>query len=323
MIFAARGLLVSLAFFAVVYGSLSMVIALAWRAVESRWLARETRTVPSAGVLFGLRIFSFAVSAAIGVFLTFPSFWRMERASLDEDAGTFVMAACALVILAAGVFRVLRDHARTTRAVKEWLPGTAGAEGRSVENSSSEGERAKRELGAVNGAPALMLVGIRRPQVMVSDAAAVLSEDELQVAIRHELAHRRSWDNLKKVLISATPFPGMAGIEKAWRAAAELAADDAAVGNRREALDLAAALIKLSRSAKQSPEPALASGLVCNYSSITVRVERLLEWRAASHGARRTWPWAVLILVAMSVAIASHYGATLVLTHRLTELLVP
>jgi BlaR1 peptidase M56 len=312
LIFAARGLLVSLAFFSVVYGALSMVIALAWRAVESQWSARETRTVPSAGVLFGLRIFSFAISSAIGVFFTFPSFWLMERASLDEDAGTFVMAACALVILGAGVFRVLRDHARTTRALKEWLPGT-GAESGSAETA----------LGAANGAPALMLVGIRRPRVMVSDAAAVLTEDELQVAIRHELGHRRSWDNLKKVLISATPFPGMAGIEKAWRAAAELAADDAAVENCQEALDLAAALIKLSRSAKQSPEPALASGLVCNYSSIAARVERLLAWRAAAHRARRTWPWAVLILVAMSAAIASHYGATLVLTHRLTELLVP
>jgi beta-lactamase regulating signal transducer with metallopeptidase domain len=202
--------------------------------------------------------------------------------------------------------------------VKEWLPDTDR-----VESRIAEGWSLKPVLGEAKGAPALMLVGIRRPQVMMSDAAAVLTEDELQVAIRHELAHRRSWDNLKKVLISATPFPGMAGVEKAWRAAAELAADDAAVGNRREALDLAAALIKLSRSAKQSPEPALASGLVCNYSSITARVERLLAWRAAAHGARRTWPWAVLILVAMSVAIVSHYGATLVLTHRLTELLVP
>jgi Zn-dependent protease with chaperone function len=317
--FVARGLLVSLAFFAVVYGSLSTAIALAWRAVEtSSSLARKTRTVRSADVLFGLRIFSFAVSAAIAVFFTFPSFWLMERASLDEDAGTFVMAACALVMVGAGVFRVLRDHARTARAVREWLPDTGSAK-----SGSTEGASVKPALGAANGAPALMLVGIRRPQVIVSDAAAVLSEDELQVAIRHELGHRRSWDNLKKVLISATPFPGMACIEKAWRAAAELAADDAAVGTRREALDLAAALIKLSRSAKQSPEPALASGLVCNYSSITQRVERLLEWRAAAHRARRTWLWAVLILVAMSAAIASHYDATLVLTHRLTELLVP
>ena len=65
----------------------------------------------------------------------------------------------------------------------------------------------------------------------------------------------RSWDNLKKVLISATPFPGMGSIESAWREAAELAADDAAVTNRQEALDLAAALIKLSRSSQQLPKP--------------------------------------------------------------------
>ena len=57
----------------------------------------------------------------------------------------------------------------------------------------------------------------------------------------------RSRDNLKKALISATPFPGMSGIESAWREASELAADDAAVANRQNALDLAAALIKLSK----------------------------------------------------------------------------
>ena len=91
----------------------------------------------------------------------------------------------------------------------------------------------------------------------------------------------RSWDNLKKVLISATPFPGMSGLESAWREAAELAADDAAVANRQDALNLAAALIKLSRSSKQWSEPALASGLVSGSCSIRLRVGRLLEWRAA------------------------------------------
>ena len=60
-----------------------------------------------------------------------------------------------------------------------------------------------------------MLVGICRPKVMVSDmAAAVLSDNELRVAVRHELGHRHSWDNLKKLLINATPFPGMSRIER-------------------------------------------------------------------------------------------------------------
>jgi hypothetical protein len=309
--FAARGILVCLAFFAVVYCSLSTLVALAWWAASRM---RAERPLRAANLLFGLRMFSLVVAGVITVCFTFPSFWLMERAALDEDAGTFMLAACALVIVSAGAFRVLRDQSRTTHAVKEWLLGTWSADSAAT----------KPALGAANGAPALILVGIRRPQVMVSDAAAsLLSDDELQVAVRHEIGHRRSWDNLKKVLISATPFPGMNGLEKAWRESAELAADDAAVGNRQDALDLAAALIKLSRSPKPSPEPALASGLVCASSSIAVRVERLLEWRAAGHRLRRTWPWTLVVLIGMTVAIASHYGATLVLTHRLTELLVP
>ncbi len=313
MIFAARGLLVSLAFFAVVYCSLSALVALAWGVVSR---TREGDPAGSAGLLFGLRIFSFAVSGVITVCFTFPSFWLMERAAFDEEAGTFLLAACGLVIVGAGAFRVLRDQSSTTRAVREWLLGTW----------SVDSNQTKPVLGAANGAPALILVGIRRPRVMISDAAAsVLSDDELQVAVRHELGHRRSWDNLKKVLISATPFPWMNGLEKSWREAAELAADDAAVENRQEALDLAAALIKLSRSPKTTPEPALASGLVCGASSIAVRVERLLEWRSAGHRLRRSWMWpgTLLVLLTMTVAIASHYDATLVLTHRLTELLVP
>lgn len=159
--------------------------------------------------------------------------------------------------------------------------------------------------------------------MMVSDRATVmLSCHELQIAVRHELGHKRSWDNLKKVFISATPFPGMSGLEDAWREAAELAADDAAVANRQEALNLAAALIKLSRSSQHWQEPALTSGLVSASSSVTLRVERLLAWRKTGRPGRRKWPWA-FCLFAILAGIVSNYGATLALTHRLTEILVP
>lgn len=311
MIFVARGFVVSLAFFAVVYCPLSCLVALGW------WAMKRVRkyAVTSARFLFGLRIFSFAVSTVIAVFFAFPSFWLMERASLDEDARTFILAACGLLIVCAGLFRIARAEARTTRAVTQWLVGTSGID--------SEAETPI--LSAANGAPPLILVGIRRPRVMVSDTAAtVLSEHELQVAIRHELGHMRSWDNLKKALINATPFPGMSSLETAWREAAELAADDAAVGSRQDALDLAAALIKLSRSSKQQwAEPALASGLVCGSSSISLRVKRLLQWRTAGRRFQRTWPWTLLVLLTMIVGIANSYGATLVITHRLTEFFVP
>ncbi len=316
MIFAARGLLVSLAFFATVYCPLSGLVVLAWRSVNlaGRKSVVNSAILSSANFLFGLRIFSFTVSTVVAVFFTFPSFWLMERASLDEDAGTFILTACSLLILSAGLFRVLRAQARTTNAVAQWSLGA-----RSMGSGA-----ATPALSASKGAPALILVGIRRPRVMVSDMAAiVLSDHELKVAVRHELGHKRSWDNLKKVLIGASPFPGMSSLESAWREAAELAADDAAVANRRDALDLAAALIKLSRSSKQWSEPALASELVSGSSSISLRVKRLLGWSRPGRCLQRTWPWTLLVLFPMIVGIASNYGAMLVLTHRLTEFLVP
>jgi beta-lactamase regulating signal transducer with metallopeptidase domain len=159
---------------------------------------------------------------------------------------------------------------------------------------------------------------------MVSDLAAiVLSDDEMQVALRHELGHARAWDNLRKILVSAIPLPGMGGLERAWHEAAELAADDRAVTSREEALDLAAALIKLSRSFRHLPQPVLATELVSGPASINLRVDRLLKWRMAGPTSRHGWPWALPVLLTAIVGIVSNYGAALVLTHRLTELLVP
>ena len=51
----------------------------------------ESHPAGSADFLFGLRMFSFAVSAVITVCFTFPSFWLMEQAAFDEEAGTFFL----------------------------------------------------------------------------------------------------------------------------------------------------------------------------------------------------------------------------------------
>jgi hypothetical protein len=306
--FVARGMVVCLAFFAVMYAILSCLVSGAWRVT----LPLQRRAWDSPGWLFGLRILPFAASALVAVFFTFPSFWLMERKSLDEDAMTFVLAACALGLAGWGMARACKAAQLTSRAIAHWS---------AKPDNPRQTDRAM--LSAAAGAPALMLVGLRRPRIMVSDmATAVLSESELQVAVRHELAHKRAWDNLKKVLINATPFPGMHRLERAWREAAELAADDAAIGSRQDALDLAAALIKLSRSASRWSEPQIASALVCGSSAVDMRVRRLLQWRTRSQ-LQRVWPWALVALLAAAVAIANNYGTALAITHRLTELVVP
>ncbi len=306
--FAARGVIVCLALFAVMYGTLSCLVGAAWSA-RQRLHRRQASSSPS--VLFGIRILPFAVSALFAVFFTLPSFWLMERRSLDEDVTTFLLAACALGLLSVGFVRALRAARLTKRAVVQWLSRSGDGSG-----------AAPFTLNSAAGAPALMLIGVCRPKVMVSDmAAALLSENELRVAVRHELGHKRSWDNLKKLLMNAIPFPGMSGIERAWREAAELAADDSAVETRQDALDLATALLKLSRSANRWTEPEIASALVCGSSAVAMRVQRLLHWRTSARFPR-TWPW-FFVLLLIATAIVSNYGTALLMTHRLTELLVP
>ena len=128
--------------------------------------------------------------------------------------------------------------------------------------------------------PAMIVAGILRPRILVSRAAELeLTAGELEAALNHELAHVRLADNFKKLLMRFVAFPGMRGLEAAWLETIELAADDTAVVTTRDALDLAAALIKLSRMVPEGPTPDLTVALVHRpVSTICLRVERLLAW---------------------------------------------
>lgn len=310
MIFAARGVMVSLAFFAVIYSFLSLLALLAWRGLNT-FSRSKSATV---NVLFGLRVLPFAVSSALALFLAFPSFLLLEAHSMDEDIGTVALSVSALLLLGAGLYRVIAAEAMTRRVVSECL---AGAEG-------LETDAAPSAFVSPQGVLPLMLIGIRMPRVLISEAARdILSEGELRSAVRHEIKHLRSRDNLKKVIFSCIPFPGMARLEREWQEAAELAADQGAVSSRKEALDLAAALIKLSRRFPPQAAPPFATGLVGVNGSVTMRVEALLAWRAAPDAAQNRLRFAIPLALAAILALAANLGPALVLIHSVTERLVP
>lgn len=310
MIFAARGLMVSLAFFSLAYSFLSLLVLLTWRSIScfSRWKPAPVN------LLFGLRVLPFVLSATITLFLALPSFVLMEAHSMDEDLGTFVLSVSAALFLGAGLYQVMASAAKTRRVVAECLEGARGL--------TAEG--ATSALVSPRSMLPLMLIGIRIPKVLISEAARdVLSEGELRAAVRHEIEHSRSRDNLKKVILSCMPFPGMAGLERTWQEAAELAADNGAVSSREEALDLAAALIKLSRRFPPQPAPAFATGLVNVPNSVATRVEHLLAWKEDSDPAHNRWRYAVPLALAGVLGLAAKLGPVLVLMHSLTERLVP
>jgi Zn-dependent protease with chaperone function len=315
--FALRGIAVSLTFFVLLYCMLSTVVAVAWRSLSL--LRAKERSL--AGLLFAVRVLPLMASAVITFAFVVPSFQLLEPRSINSDEGIGAMplalGVCALLLIAYGCFRVMTAQTRTSRVVGRWLEGArplnvdAGAQ--TVTFCS------RRE------APPLTLVGVRRPRVLVSESTvALLSHDELEIALKHELAHMRSRDNLKKLVFRFCPFPGMAKLESAWSQTAEMAADDAAVSNLNDAVDLAAALVKLCRLVPVGAAPVCTVGFVTG--SISARVARLLAWNESGAGKARHLrirPWYVIppVLASLSLVFVS-YGPTLVLTHKVTEWLV-
>jgi len=176
-------------------------------------------------------------------------------------------------------------------------------------------------LQAKRGMPPLLLYGVSAPKVLVSQAAvALLSHDELRVAVQHEIGHMRSRDNLKKLILHGASFPGMARLERAWQEAAEFAADAAAVSNHNDAVDLATALIKLCDSLPLREAPAFTTGLVNLSALVKPRVQRLLAWREASSTAvQRYWQYCLPLALVCTPYIVAHYGQALLFTHRATE----
>jgi hypothetical protein len=104
-----------------------------------------------------------------------------------------------------------------------------------------------------------------------------------------------------------------------------MAADDGAVSSASEALDLAAAVIKLSRLAPLKPAAELTTALVHSPAeSVNARVERLLAWTEPRQSAAREYSWAYVLTTAAAVVVTLGltYSELLVRVHAATEWLV-
>jgi hypothetical protein len=319
--FALRGITVSLTFFVVIYCLLSLLVAVAWRALSwrafpSRSMLLRTRSERNlANMLFGLRILPMVASTVITLGLVVPSFQLLEPRSIEEDLGPMplVLGLCALLLIACGIFRVVTAQTRTFRLVARWMDG---ANPLTVEIDAAT-FRSKRDV------PPLTLVGVCKPKILVAESTiSLLKHEELRIALKHEVGHLRSRDNLRKLVFRFAPFPGMVELEGAWSHAAELAADDAAVSNPSDAVDLASALVKLSRFLPVEAAPACTVGFVTG--SIHARVERLLAWDEVIHSKERRIPrwFAIAPALAALLCVFATYGPALAVTHQITEWMV-
>lgn len=131
--------------------------------------------------------------------------------------------------------------------------------------------------------------GLLAPKMYVSrTAASDLTADELLAVLAHEQYHLRRRDPLRLLLIDVLMFPwrlipGVRSLEREWRSAVELAADEYAVARTGEQTGLSSALLKMI-------SPAVASASMPGFSGVTNRrIDQLLG--------RVTWIGQVRLLV--------------------------
>jgi Zn-dependent protease with chaperone function len=316
MMFAARGIAVSFSVFLIVYCVLSFAVGITWRRIALRLEKCPARRI--ADWLFALRMLPLVTAALVTLAFTVPSFLLLEPRAIDEPMGMIPLALglCGAVLGIIGLTHAVWAMRQAGRAISTW---TIGAQ-------PLETPAPVPVLRISRVVPAMTATGIARPRVLLSGAAeSMLTAGELRTCLNHEVAHVRRRDNLRKLLLQFVTFPGMGSLEAAWLEATEMAADEAAVSNAAEALDLAAALIKMSRLGRAEPPVDLTAALVHgSVPAVNARVERLIAWSPERHAAGRRWSplyglTAVLIALA---AFAVTYNQMLVQVHAATEWLV-
>lgn len=313
--FAIRGIAVSFSVFVIVYCATSLAVLCGWPRMQQR--LHNVAVQRLANLLFALRMFPLLLASLITVAFAIPSFLLLEPRSIVEPMGDIplILALCGSGIAMYGSINAAGAALKASRTVSNW---------------SSSAEQVSTSfpfpvLRISRSIPALTAAGILRPRILLSGSAEfLLNGNELRTALQHELAHIRRRDNLKKLLLRFVAFPGMRGLDAAWLQASEMSADDAAVCSTADALDLAAALLKLSTLRPDESSPDLTAALVHGHASlINARVERLISWssaRRASHdfSARRILGVAVPALAVVAIT----YGSLLADIHRVTEWLV-
>lgn len=315
--FALRGIAVSLSVFAMVYFVLSIAVPFLLRPVQLRTRNHPVRQ--AADLLFALRMFPLVIAGLITAVFAIPSFLLLEPRSIDEPLGGIPLALgiCGAGFAIFGFANAGIAIRRASLTISTWI-----GDAQPVDTSA-----VLPILRIVPVVPAMTTVGIVHPRVLMSRAAEnMLGTNELHTALNHEIAHVCRRDNLKKLLFRFVVFPGMNILENAWLEATEMAADDAAVSSVAEALDLASALIKLSRLGPFEAHTGLTTALVRGpVSAMNARVERLIAWKdernvRSSHGFSR---WQGLSVAAVTIAIfALTYNQLLSEVHTATEWLV-
>jgi beta-lactamase regulating signal transducer with metallopeptidase domain len=269
---------------------LSICAAFVWRA----WFERKSLT--SRGILM-LRLFPCAAALFITLVVVLPAFVINEPRHAAEPVRPLLllMAAFTLAKFAAAFVRAGRSWMDTASLLRQQVKKNCLIAGQQVE---------------IIDMPQAMVavVGVWRPRIVAaSQVLAACSGEEFREVIGHEAAHLSAHDNLKLLLLIASPdiltwmTAGDAMLAR-WRAAVEFEADEMATGpDRRKRVALASALIKVARLSVVKP-PVAALSMPIAVDDIDGRVRRLLVPMPA---ALRAAPVKIIFAYALLLAVVA------------------
>jgi hypothetical protein len=296
-----------------VYGLTALVLS---AAVALAWNAGLKRTAAGSSDLVLLRLLPAGGGLLIVLTVVLPAFLAQEPHEPHETAGPLlvVLAALSGVALGIGLWRGWRAST-SARSLLE----SCGAPRRRV---MADG----REVNVVDvPEPLVAVIGGWRPRIVAAECViSACTAEEFQQVIAHEAAHLSARDNLKQLLLIASPdVLGWtrvgADLTERWRAAAELEADARAAGSDpRKRVALAAALIKVARALGAARRARPVLGMPVASDDVEARVRRLLAPPdSVAPGVARTRPllWCALLL---PVAVLPFYPWV----HELLEALV-
>jgi hypothetical protein len=308
-------LIVSFATFAAVVVAMRVCLRPLQRAALAG--AREGRVRP--GDLLLLRFAPVLIASLVVSLLVLPAFVLFEPRGRTETAGLPILALAALG--AALVIMAISRAARALRAThvltREWLAR--------AKPLVRPGLRMPAFVVDVPD-PLVAATGIIRQRLFVSECVMrVCGEAELDAIFAHESGHVAAADNLWRLLIQACPdtlrrnVTGRA-LERAWRAAAEEAADGFALDRGVQGVDLAASLVAVARAGRPPALGAVASAFL-EEDDVARRVHRALG--GAAHGQPPAWTrllrsaGAIVILAIIAAAVTP---GSLARIHHIVEL---
>lgn len=264
------------AVFAAVNVAAAWAVATLWPVVNRR-LAGAAPAVRARHVLFVRLTPALLAAGATGVALV--AFFLHEPADASERVGIAlsVAAAVGLGFAASTAVRVVALLVASARLANRWtrdgVIGTVGGSPAWVVEAAF---------------PVVAVVGLRRPRLIVARSVVErCSPQEMAAIVAHERGHLAAADNLKRLVVwglcdALALSPRSRQMAAAWQEAAEQSADDHAMAQGTDALDLVSALVAVARLAPPGAVAALPASAFYRGDGIERRVRRLLDTNPAA-----------------------------------------